>query len=39
MTTSDGSVGVVRTQTFTFAEYEPMQLESGATLGPITRGL
>lgn len=30
------SVGVVQTQTFTFAENEPMPLESGATLGPIT---
>jgi homoserine O-acetyltransferase len=30
------SVGLVKTQTFTFAEDEPMRLESGATLGPIT---
>lgn len=30
------SVGLVNTQYFTFAEDEPMQLESGATLGPIT---
>lgn len=29
-------VGVVKTQFFTFAEDEPMRLESGATLGPIT---
>ena len=30
------SVGIVRTQYCTFAEHEPMQLESGASLGPIT---
>ncbi len=30
------SVGIVETQYFTFAEHEPMQLDSGATLGPIT---
>ncbi len=30
------SVGVVKTQYFTFAEDRPMQLESGASLGPIT---
>jgi homoserine O-acetyltransferase/O-succinyltransferase len=30
------SVGIVQTQTFTFAEEEPMRLKSGATLGPVT---
>jgi homoserine O-acetyltransferase len=30
------SIGIVRTQYFTFAEESPMTLESGATLGPIT---
>ena len=30
------SVGVVQTQFFTFATDEPMRLESGATLGPVT---
>ena len=30
------SVGLVKTHTFTFAEDEPMRLESGATLGPVT---
>jgi homoserine O-acetyltransferase len=30
------SVGLVQTQYYTFAEDTPMQLESGATLGPIT---
>src|SRR5690554_6033203 len=30
------SVGIVETQEFTFAEDEPMRLESGATLGPVT---
>lgn len=30
------SVGIVQPQYFTFAEDEPMQLESGAALGPIT---
>ncbi|MEX1019093.1 MAG: homoserine O-acetyltransferase [Litorilinea sp.] len=30
------SVGIIQPQTFTFAEDEPMHLESGATLGPIT---
>ena len=32
----DQSVGLVTTQTFTFAEDTPMRLESGATLGPVT---
>jgi homoserine O-acetyltransferase len=31
-----GSVGVVKPETFTFAEDEPFCLESGATLGPVT---
>lgn len=30
------SVGLVIPQSFTFAEDEPMRLESGATLGPVT---
>jgi homoserine O-acetyltransferase len=30
------SVGIVETQTFTFAEDEPFCLESGATLSPVT---
>jgi len=30
------SVGLVKPQYLTFAEDEPMQLESGATLGPVT---
>lgn len=30
------SVGLVQTQFFTFAEDEPMRLESGASLGPVT---
>lgn len=30
------SVGVVQTHTFTFAEDEPMLLESSASLGPVT---
>jgi homoserine O-acetyltransferase len=30
------SLGIVETQTFTFAENEPLSLESGETLGPIT---
>ncbi|MDI9547809.1 MAG: homoserine O-acetyltransferase [Chloroflexota bacterium] len=30
------SVGLVKPQFLTFAEDEPMQLESGATLGPVT---
>ena len=30
------SVGLVQTQTLTFAEDEPFQLESGATLSPVT---
>ena len=30
------SVGLVKTQTLTFAEDEPFQLESGATLRPVT---
>ncbi|MCX7854148.1 MAG: homoserine O-acetyltransferase [Caldilineales bacterium] len=31
-----GSVGVVETQYFTFAQDEPFRLESGATLSPVT---
>ncbi len=31
-----GSVGIVKRQYFTFAEDEPMPLDSGETLGPIT---
>ena len=31
-----GSVGIVKRQYFTFAEDEPMRLDSGETLGPIT---
>ncbi|MGL4648170.1 MAG: hypothetical protein ACRC1H_02080, partial [Caldilineaceae bacterium] len=31
-----GSVGVVQTQSFTFALDEPYLLESGATLAPVT---
>ncbi len=34
--TREQSVGIVTTQYFTFAEDEPMRLESGASLGPIT---
>jgi homoserine O-acetyltransferase len=34
--TTPGSVGIVETQFFTFAEDEPFCLESGATLGPVT---
>ncbi len=34
--THDHSVGIVETQTFTFAQETPFVLESGATLGPIT---
>ncbi len=34
--TQAASVGLVATQTFTFAEDAPMRLESGATLGPVT---
>ena len=30
------SIGLVETQTFTFAEDEPLPLDSGETLGPIT---
>ena len=30
------SVGIVETQSFTFARDEPFALESGATLGPVT---
>ncbi len=30
------SVGIVKTHTFTFAEDEPFQLESGASLQPVT---
>lgn len=33
---STNSVGVVETQSFTFAEDEPFCLESGATLSPVT---
>jgi homoserine O-acetyltransferase len=32
----DGSVGLVQPQRLTFAEDEPFQLDSGATLGPVT---
>jgi homoserine O-acetyltransferase len=33
----DGSsVGIIATQSFTFAQDKPMQLDSGETLGPIT---
>ncbi len=35
-TFEEHSVGIVETQEFTFAEDEPMRLESGATLGPVT---
>lgn len=34
--TENGSVGIVQTQYFTFAEETPMPLDSGETLGPIT---
>ena len=34
--TQESGVGLVQTQYFTFAEDEPMRLESGATLGPVT---
>jgi homoserine O-acetyltransferase/O-succinyltransferase len=34
--TSTNSVGIVETQTFTFAEDEPFCLESGASLSPVT---
>jgi homoserine O-acetyltransferase/O-succinyltransferase len=34
--TSTTSIGVVETQTFTFAEDEPFCLESGASLSPVT---
>ena len=33
---TNGSVGLVQLQTFTFAEAEPFQLDSGASLGPVT---
>ena len=33
---STHSVGIVERQYFTFAEDEPMPLDSGETLGPIT---
>ncbi len=33
---SENSVGIVEAQSFTFAEDEPFQLESGATLSPVT---
>ena len=32
----NNSVGVVERQYFTFAQDEPMQLDSGETLGPVT---
>jgi homoserine O-acetyltransferase len=32
----ENSIGIVETQTFTFAEDEPFQLESGAALQPVT---
>lgn len=35
-TNTVGSVGIVETQSFTFAEDEPFCLESGAALGPVT---
>ncbi len=34
--TTNGSIGLVETQYFTFAEDQPLPLESGETLGPIT---
>jgi homoserine O-acetyltransferase len=34
--TPEQSIGLVTTQTFTFAQDPPMRLESGATLGPVT---
>ncbi len=34
--THNHSVGIVETQTFIFAQDEPFELESGATLGPVT---
>ncbi len=33
---TNGSVGLVQPQQLTFAEEEPFQLDSGATLGPVT---
>ena len=33
---TQGSVGLVRPQQFTFAETEPFPLDSGASLGPVT---
>lgn len=33
---TQGSVGLVRPQQFTFAETEPFPLDSGANLGPVT---
>ena len=33
---SNTSIGLVETQNFTFAEQEPMPLDSGESLGPIT---
>ena len=30
------SVGIVAPKSFSFAQEEPFQLESGATLGPVT---
>ncbi|HSD84932.1 MAG TPA: homoserine O-acetyltransferase, partial [Anaerolineae bacterium] len=35
-TPTAGSAGIVETQSFTFAEDEPLALDSGETLGPIT---
>ncbi len=32
----ENSVGIVESKTFTFAQDEPFQLESGATLSPVT---
>ncbi len=34
--TEQPSVGIVQPKTLTFAQSEPFQLESGATLGPVT---
>ena len=33
------SIGIVETQYFTFAEDQPLALESGESLGPITLNL
>jgi homoserine O-acetyltransferase/O-succinyltransferase len=35
-TESPNSFGLIRPQFYTFAEFEPFVLESGATLGPVT---